>query len=50
MAHLQFEGTAAIVGARRAGQVDDVVAAAVQHPQLDLTEIESVPELAGSGQ
>jgi len=40
--------TGAIVGARRPDQVDDVVAAAnFQLTQSDISEIESVPELAG---
>lgn len=43
--------TAAIVGARMPEQVDDVVAAAAVHlTQWDLTEIETVAELAGRGQ
>jgi aryl-alcohol dehydrogenase-like predicted oxidoreductase len=43
--------TGAIVGARKPEQVDDVVAAAAVHlTQWDLTEIETVAELAGSGQ
>jgi aryl-alcohol dehydrogenase-like predicted oxidoreductase len=43
--------TAAIVGARKPEQVDDVVAAAAVHlTQWDLTEIETVAELAGSSQ
>ena len=41
----------AIVGARKPEQVDDVVAAAAVHlTQSDLTEIETVVELAGRGQ
>jgi aryl-alcohol dehydrogenase-like predicted oxidoreductase len=40
--------TGAIVGARRAQQVDDVVAAAdIRLTQSDLSEIEFVTELAG---
>jgi aryl-alcohol dehydrogenase-like predicted oxidoreductase len=40
--------TGAIVGARRPGQVDDIVAAAeFQLTQSDIAEIESVTELAG---
>ena len=43
--------TAAIVGARKAEQVDDMVAAAgVQLTETDLMEIEAVAELAGRGQ
>lgn len=43
--------TAAIVGARKAEQVDDMVAAATIYlGQSDLQEIETVPELAGKGQ
>jgi aryl-alcohol dehydrogenase-like predicted oxidoreductase len=39
--------TAAIVGARKAGQVDDMAAAAaVRLTQSDLKEIENVAELA----
>jgi aryl-alcohol dehydrogenase-like predicted oxidoreductase len=43
--------TAAIVGARKPEQVDDMVAAAnILLTELDLTEIEAVHELAGRGQ
>jgi aryl-alcohol dehydrogenase-like predicted oxidoreductase len=43
--------TAAIVGARKRQQVDDVVAAAgVRLTQADLTQIEPMAELAGRGQ
>jgi len=43
--------TAAIIGARKPEQVDEVVAAAAVHlTQWDLTEIEAVAELAGRGQ
>jgi aryl-alcohol dehydrogenase-like predicted oxidoreductase len=43
--------TAAIVGARKPEQVDDVVAAAAVHlTQWDLTEIETAAELAGRDQ
>jgi aryl-alcohol dehydrogenase-like predicted oxidoreductase len=42
--------TAAIVGARKPEQVDDMVAAAAVHlSQSDITEIETVPEFAGKG-
>ena len=43
--------TAAIIGARKPEQVDEVVAAAAVHlTQSDVTEIEAVAELAGRGQ
>jgi aryl-alcohol dehydrogenase-like predicted oxidoreductase len=43
--------TAAIVGARKPDQVDDMVAAADVHlTESDLTEIETFAELAGRGQ
>jgi aryl-alcohol dehydrogenase-like predicted oxidoreductase len=43
--------TAAIVGARKPEQVDDMVAAAgVQLTDVELTEIETVAELSGRGQ
>ena len=43
--------TAAIVGARKPEQVNDMVAVAgVRLTQSDLTEIETVPEFAGKGQ
>jgi aryl-alcohol dehydrogenase-like predicted oxidoreductase len=43
--------TAAIVGARKPEQVDDMVAAADVHlTESDLTEIQAVHELAGRGQ
>jgi aryl-alcohol dehydrogenase-like predicted oxidoreductase len=43
--------TAAIVGARKPEQVDDMVAAAsVRLTESDLMEIEAVEELAGRGQ
>jgi aryl-alcohol dehydrogenase-like predicted oxidoreductase len=49
--HNDNDSVAAIVGARKLEQVDDMVASADVHlTESDLTEIETIDELAGRGQ